>query len=177
MMGWHYYHMNWLTQQWCALWCYGGCALNIRIKLFKQLPLSFKYAKYTPEQAEIPIHFIEECLLNFHFSNNKLHGKEKSKNHTGFFDYSGLTEKNNSKRWHALSRQKGVVGISLYCLKKVTIPQENKSDFKSYTAKVNKRCRKPCYFLQTNRYIIFRHQAWQVLVWSFAWVNLPSNLW
>lgn len=34
-----------------------------------------------PEQAEIPIHFSEEDLLKFQFSNNKLHGKAK-KNHT-----------------------------------------------------------------------------------------------
>lgn len=62
-----------------------------------------------------------------------MEGKKKSYR---ILDYSGLTKKHNSKRRHASSRQKGLVGSSRYCLKKVLGPQKNKSDFSSYTAKV-----------------------------------------
>lgn len=34
-----------------------------------------------------------------------------------------------------------------------------------------------CYFLQPNTCIIFRLQTQQAFIWSFARVNLPSNLW
>lgn len=73
-----------------------------------------------PEQAEIPIHFSEEGLLKFQFSNNNLHGKEKKSYRR--FDYSELTEKTTAKDKMLCPDLKGVVRISLYCLKKVLIP-------------------------------------------------------
>lgn len=89
--------------------------------------------------------------------------RKKNKIHTDFWLFR-IDRKNISRRRRALSRQKGVVGISLYCLKKVMIPQENTSDFRSYTAKV----KMPWYY-NTKQRVIRRISIAALFIKKYFW--------
>lgn len=65
------------------------------------------------------------------------------------------------------SRLKGVVRISLYCLKKVLVPQENKSDFRSYPAKV----KMPWYY-NTKQRVICRISIAASFILKYFWRDI-----
>ena len=100
---------------------------------------------------------------------NFMEGKKKKS--FRFFWLFRIDRKDNSKRRHALSRQKGVVRISLYGLKPVMIPQENKSDFRSYTAKV-----KMPWHYKTNQQAIQKISVAASFILKYFWREIFSQV-